>query len=172
MAHVTVIEGRSPEERLALCPHPVLVLGDIRPGTLTRKHGVDRFGTHVYSSITHDGEASGKDPHSIKYLPLLTIGAGAEKDWTPWLSLGRTTSSDVVINDYTVSKTHGRLRPNPTYDSVVVEDLGSTNGTWVNGRRLRSGQSETLHSGELLRCGRYIMTFLSAYDFLRVLTEQ
>ena len=169
-AHLAAMEGVSPEERRALCPHPVLVLGDIRRGSLTRKQGADRFGTHLYRSVSQYGDADDEGVQSIRVLPLFATGTGTENDWSPWFTLGRTTASDVVVNDYTISKTHARLRPNPTFDAVVVEDLGSTNGTWVSGRRLRSGQSDTLRSGEELRCGRFVMTFFSAPDFLRALT--
>lgn len=51
-------------------------------------------------------------------------------------SVGRAPDNTVPVADDTVSARHGRL----VYQKRgwVVEDLGSTNGTFVNGRRVRS----------------------------------
>jgi len=42
----------------------------------------------------------------------------------------------VLLDDATVSSLHARLTPQG--DQVVVEDLGSRNGTLLNGRRLKA----------------------------------
>src|ERR687892_267511 len=49
------------------------------------------------------------------------------------LTLGRE-DTDVVLDDPGVSRRHAALRLEG--DGVVVEDLGSSNGTFVNGRRI------------------------------------
>jgi hypothetical protein len=49
-----------------------------------------------------------------------------------WITVGRAPTSDIVLDEPFVSSTHARLLPR---DQVyVVEDLGSTNGTFVNDR--------------------------------------
>jgi len=48
--------------------------------------------------------------------------------------IGRDTSVDLVINIAEVSRRHARLRAEA--GSFILEDLGSTNGTFVNGQRL------------------------------------
>ena len=45
--------------------------------------------------------------------------------------VGREPSADVWIDSSAVSRRHARLRPDG--NRVVIEDLGSKNGTWVNG---------------------------------------
>jgi serine/threonine protein kinase len=56
-----------------------------------------------------------------------------------------------------VSRVHAQLR---LYgDSWIVEDQGSTNGTFVNGRRVGRGEEVGLRIGDRLRCGRLVMTF-------------
>lgn len=49
-----------------------------------------------------------------------------------------------------------------TFDggSVVVEDLNSLNGTWVNGGRIHAGQYRTLKHGDVLQIGTVQMKFL------------
>lgn len=48
--------------------------------------------------------------------------------------LGRSPYCSIVLNDGLVSRQHAAIRV--TRDSVLVEDLGSRNGTWVNQKRI------------------------------------
>jgi len=50
------------------------------------------------------------------------------------LTLGRAQENDVVLDDPQVSRHHAQVTREG--DQIVVEDLGSTNGTLVNGRRI------------------------------------
>lgn len=49
------------------------------------------------------------------------------------ISIGREVGSDVFINDEEVSRRHARLISQ--FGDYILEDLGSTNGTFVNGQR-------------------------------------
>src|SRR5262249_38255398 len=53
--------------------------------------------------------------------------------------------------DVQVSRTHARLTVDGT--NVTVEDLGSTNGTHVAGRRLGQGEAAPLYDGDEIRFG-------------------
>jgi pSer/pThr/pTyr-binding forkhead associated (FHA) protein len=68
------------------------------------------------------------------------------------LIIGRDPMSDIIINDPEVSRQHARI--SETEDGFQIEDLGSTNGTFVEGQRLKSepvplkpGQSIGMGSG-------------------------
>lgn len=63
--------------------------------------------------------------------------------------LGRSGEADVSIGDGTVSVNHARLTV--VDGAVYLEDLGSRNGTFVNGRRVRG--STRLADGDYLRVG-------------------
>jgi hypothetical protein len=66
--------------------------------------------------------------------------------------LGRDTSADITISDAEVSRKHARLfAQGGTY---MIEDLGSTNGTFVNGQRLMGPHS--LKNGELILFGENV----------------
>jgi pSer/pThr/pTyr-binding forkhead associated (FHA) protein len=67
----------------------------------------------------------------------------------PSLSIGRGPGNDVQIPDQTVSGTHARL--SLQLDGTwLLEDLGSTNGTFVNGQRI---QRQVVKRGDQLRLG-------------------
>src|SRR5512142_488823 len=69
------------------------------------------------------------------------------------LVIGRDTSSAIAINDAEVSRKHARL--NYQGGKYVIEDLGSTNGTFVNGQRLVS--PVVLKSGDVISLGEQIV---------------
>lgn len=55
-----------------------------------------------------------------------------------------------------VSREHAAIRRQG--DSVVVVDLDSTNGTWLNGVQLASGQTPPLHDGDEIVIGELMIT--------------
>ena len=57
----------------------------------------------------------------------------------------------------TVSKRHAWLRHDST--GVFIEDVGSGNGTFINGERLPQGIERGLHSGDQLRLGAVLLNF-------------
>ncbi len=68
--------------------------------------------------------------------------------------IGRGEESEIVLLDPSVSRVHAIVEV--TGGVAVVRDLGSTNGTFVNGRRVAS---ESLHDGDELRLGKTRMKF-------------
>jgi len=67
-------------------------------------------------------------------------------------TLGRDITNDIVINDREASRHHLRLVRSG--DSITVEDLGSTNGTFVNGKRV-SGVTP-LQNGDMVGLGETV----------------
>jgi predicted component of type VI protein secretion system len=72
--------------------------------------------------------------------------------------IGRDTSATLQINDAEVSRRHARLFMQS--GGYVIEDLGSTNGTFVNGQRL-SGPYMLKH-GDTVMMGEKISLFFEA----------
>ncbi len=54
------------------------------------------------------------------------------------ITLGRSASNTVVLDDEFVSSHHARVYTDPVTGKWAVEDLGSTNGTVVNQQRLNA----------------------------------
>ena len=70
----------------------------------------------------------------------------------PGFTLGRGTDADVRINDPGISRLHARVSVRGTEDAphVTIEDMGSTNGIVVDGRRV---QSAPLRDGSRVELG-------------------
>ncbi len=72
-----------------------------------------------------------------------------------WL-LGRGEDCDIRVNENSVSRKHAKIDPTPT--GYVVNDLGSTNGTFVND--VVTGGNYLLRDGDYLRVGNCIYRYL------------
>ena len=72
--------------------------------------------------------------------------------------LGRDDSADIILDDPGISRRHSELRVTTDGPHFVttVRDLGSTNGTFVNGERITS---EHLEDGDRVTVGRTSITF-------------
>lgn len=66
---------------------------------------------------------------------------------------GRSEDADIPIDDPYASEFHARLGVQD--DKVIVHDLGSTNGTYVNGRRVTSPRSVV--RGDTVQIGKTIL---------------
>lgn len=64
-------------------------------------------------------------------------------------TIGRSANNGIVINDAEISRRHAQITPQG--ERYVLEDLGSTNGTFVNGIRLN--QSMALRHGDSIAFG-------------------
>ena len=81
--------------------------------------------------------------------PALTEGDEWDLDASP-LTFGRSSQNDVELKrDEYASSSHARLEPRR--DGVWLEDIGSTNGTYLNGIRLT--RPKRLTSGDIVRIG-------------------
>ena len=71
------------------------------------------------------------------------------------VTIGRMTECTVPLNDQNVSRRHAEIRPGR--GAYVVNDLGSTNGTMVNGTRIAGEQR--LSDGDILSFGSTYVRF-------------
>jgi len=74
----------------------------------------------------------------------------------PLVRLGRGSKSEILIEDNAISRVHAELRFQG--DAVIIEDLESVNGTFVNDKRLDRPQA--LKEGDYIRVGRTVFKYL------------
>jgi len=71
------------------------------------------------------------------------------------LTIGRDEGCDIAIDEHSVSRRHARLHFG---EEVLIEDVGSSNGTRVGGALLRAGQRHPLRPGEVAELGTALVT--------------
>ncbi|HJQ25800.1 MAG TPA: DUF3616 domain-containing protein [Blastocatellia bacterium] len=95
--------------------------------------------------------------HGPRLIAVLPTGERLEYFVSqPELEIGKASHNHIVLNDPTVSNTHAMLLARDGGYSIV--DLGSRNGTYVNGERLGT-QAHTLRHGDTVQLGQTLLTF-------------
>ena len=85
-------------------------------------------------------------PHGTREIPLIFKPGGRR------LNVGRASDNELTLNDASVSKIHGALLMTAE-GSLLVADTGSTNGTYLNGRRIAYGESRVIEEGDVVGFG-------------------
>jgi len=67
-------------------------------------------------------------------------------------TIGRSPSCDIRVSSPGLSRRHAELRSNPTTGAYECRDLGSANGTYVNGNKI---STHTLADGDEVLCGEF-----------------
>jgi pSer/pThr/pTyr-binding forkhead associated (FHA) protein len=104
---------------------------------------------------------SGKQPvlasgeSMLRFRVHLRNQPGRTVDVLDGARLGRSSHCEVVLDDTTVSKQHAQIRLDV---DARIEDMGSTNGTFVNGRRVQ--EPTELKRGDRIALGTAKIVFL------------
>jgi len=95
-----------------------------------------------------ESQSSGSDRHPF-FVQNLDDGECWLVELAPEpLTVGRSEHADLTLTDATVSGRHARLERHAA--GLFIKDLRSTNGTYVNERRVFS---QPLSHGDVVRCG-------------------
>ena len=120
--------------------HGVTMLGSPRV-VVESDPAVGRHVIHVKAGFTAiPGTTDGGPAPAARLIPLSEQGSvimltGIET------AVGRASGNDLVINAAEVSREHARLRRDA--NTLEVRDLGSRNGTWVNGVRISTHRARS-----------------------------
>ncbi|MBI5508550.1 MAG: FHA domain-containing protein [Deltaproteobacteria bacterium] len=82
----------------------------------------------------------------------------------PKIFVGRARRNDLVVSDTTVSSVHAHIENDG--EVVQITDAGSSNGTFVNRRRLDPGEHVRLTTGDCVRLGGRVFYFLTGERLL------
>ena len=112
--------------------------------------------TVAWDPVAPDGDAEGSGSRlEGAFAWALTIETGPQAGLTYVLGPGNTVAGRggdcaIFLADVTVSREHARFSVDA--NGLSMTDLGSTNGTYVNGERKDAG---TLHEGDELMIGKF-----------------
>jgi hypothetical protein len=85
-------------------------------------------------------------PSGTREVPLIFKPGGKR------LNVGRAADNELTLNDSSVSKIHAALLMS-SEGTLLVADTGSTNGTYINGRRITYGESRLIEDGDVVGFG-------------------
>ncbi len=74
--------------------------------------------------------------------------------------LGRSPDVDIVIHDDSASRYHAQIEFTLNNNHLILQDLNSTNGTYVNGKQIN--ESQMLTHQDQIRVGRHLLTVISS----------
>lgn len=100
----------------------------------------------------------GKGPPDVNFTARVTLPRGTRelplvfKPGGRRINVGRGSDNDLHLDHGSVSKVHASLVMNRE-GTLLVADTGSTNGTYINGRRLSYGEARALEEGDVISFG-------------------
>ncbi len=110
--------------------------------------------TVIYGDIPDDAGRHTAAPASRRRAVLLVGGRRLVVGATG-ATLGRSRQCDIVVDDPNVSRQHAEVRSDGP--GWILVDLGSTNGSLLNGRRI--DRPEALEPGDTIEVGTSVITF-------------
>ena len=115
--------------------------------------------TCVFRMPSSDSTAPDLMASAVLPVPVLSIIKGPqtgntfELDGTQ-ITIGRDPANGIFLNDMTVSRTHAKILRSAA--GTLIEDLGSLNGTWVDGAIVNSAP---LHDGSSVQIGTFTLIY-------------
>ena len=111
--------------------------------------------TMIYSNAGRLAEPLEERARARAHTALLLLDGRRLVVGPTGVTLGRSRQCDVVLSDANVSREHAEIRPRG--DSWVLSDLGSTNGSRLNGRPVDG--SEVVKPGDEIELGATVLRF-------------
>lgn len=101
-----------------------------------------QFSTEALSRSEFVRQLDGETVLRIKRAPRLVLGM---------ITIGRATNNDFVLPDESASNFHAYFQL--AGPGLVLVDAGSSNGTWVNGDRLETGEPRVVNILDKVKFG-------------------
>ncbi len=78
----------------------------------------------------------------------------------PEMIIGRDNSADISVADMSISRKHAKITKDD--GKVLITDLGSSNGTAINDKKIPQGQPTVLEKEDMIKLGNSILKYLPA----------
>lgn len=153
------LKKRGPESFKNRYPHPFLVVVFLPPKESDREEHHTRKAS-LSDYIPRKGRLSG-----MMAVPLVKTSRNV---FSSKITVGRATNNDVIIRAQMISKAHATFVLD---DGNVVKlmDMGSANGTMVNGRKLQKREMVPVGSGDTVTFWRFVFEYQELDAFVQLL---
>jgi len=166
------LPGMSCDEFVEAYPAPVLVNfehieGDLRQNPQTRYSSATGVAVNQTMFLMRPRPGSGQveETYELESPRFAWVAGGETHELHETITIGRFIDSVVTVNDYTISADQAWLLIDNVEGAYFVVDRGSTNGTYIDGARLRPHLIYEIQSGQELVCGRVVFRFVDARTF-------
>src|SRR5258706_1054870 len=136
---------------------------------LAKGEGTPLGNPHEDGRLVRDDEATEHSPGGLGLLMSSLAGVTILPLSGTSFVLGRAPDADVSLGEPSMSRRHARLR---VEEEITVEDMGSTNGTTVQGHRLERGERASLGLGAVFELGCAVLAVHRLSDLQAVDTER
>ena len=147
---------------------PVLVGASIQAGSLAtqNRHAKEELNKTVIFEVDA-AEAASSSSESLKHAIYPLVKNEYASGRFHLFPIGRVEGNDMIMPDYAISKQHATIEIRR--GDYLIRDGGSTNGTFINGKRLDKKPVQ-IRDKDIVAFARYEFTFLfpeSLYEMLR-----
>jgi len=140
-------------------PHPFLVVVFVPPEESEEEEHFTRKATFS-DYIPRKGRLSG-----MKAIPLVKTSRNV---FSSKITVGRATNNDVIIRAQMVSKAHAAFVLDDG-ERIKLMDMGSANGTMLNGKKLKKREMSAVDSGDTITFWRFVFEYQELDAFVRLL---
>jgi hypothetical protein len=144
-SHPVTVNGRPASGTMALRPGDLIGIGPVQ----ARVVAVEKVAATVQRAAAVDDSGATKVRMAVPRFVLRGVSGAAFGKTYPVpgpVVIGRQQDCDISVASEEISRRHAQVKP--TADGLLVEDLGSANGTYINGKRVQTG---LMRPGEELR---------------------
>jgi hypothetical protein len=164
-----MVQAMPAEDFIRFVHQPVLAGSGIHLGKLASPsiHGSREMNRTILFEPVEDGESAVSALDSLKLAIYLLIKGEYATSIGGVFSVGRIDGNDFIMPDYAISKKHALIEIRR--GGYFLKDLGSTNGTLLNGARMQNKALE-IRDHDVISFARYEFTFLfppSLHDMLK-----
>lgn len=108
-----------------------------------------RGGGDASPALGDNGDSAVGGEPRLEVVAALGYEPGSRWELAEGATMGRSEEVDIRVEDKFASSAHARIFPRS--GKLYIEDMGSTNGTYLNGSQL--SRPERLHDGDEVRIG-------------------
>lgn len=144
-ANAVSVNGRPVSGTISVRPGDLIGLGTVQ----ARVVAVEKVQATVQRAAAVDDTGATRVRQAIPRFVLRGVSGAAFGKTYPVpgaVVIGRQADCDISVPSEEISRRHAQVKP--TADGLMVEDLGSANGTFINGKRVQTG---LMRPGEELR---------------------
>jgi hypothetical protein len=162
------LQKLGPEEFLATYPHALLLESYLAPSSRTKLGRVETIAELDINDLDSQTESHENGPLlQARVIPLEKRDKSSSERM---LFVGRSPNNDIVVLNKMVSKLHAYFCQVPGSEIIQLVDMNSTNGTFINGKKISPSVKMNLEDEDVISFGPETrMAYFSATGFCRLL---